>query len=120
MGYLTTITLRNDSMHVLKENPSEFVETLFNGINKANRTHKQESAGLKGHCNPIEIHPSRHADDETVYVHTGNTTINLNPYNRDMEELIKRNPKLALDFVKRAENILKMARKKIKEHEAGS
>lgn len=118
MGYLTTITIRNDSLHVLQKNPLEFAQAVFDGMIRANREHKEVSAGLKGECNPIEIHPSRHADDTTVYVHYGNCVFNLNPYNDDMKELIERNPDCAESFLNVAEQMVKLAKRKIKEKRA--
>lgn len=107
MGFLTTITIKNDRLHEFEANPLEFAKTIFEGIVEANRLHKQVS--LVG--NYIEIEPSRHADDETVYIHTGNTVFNLNSYNDDFKELAAWNPKLAKDFVKRAQRILTQSKK---------
>ena len=39
MGHLTTITLYNDAMGEFEKDPKRFAETLFNGINLANRNH---------------------------------------------------------------------------------
>ena len=113
MGFLTTITIKNDRLGEFEEKPLEFAKMVFDGINQANYEHKEVS--LCG--NYLNIQPSRHADDETVYVHTGNGVFNLNPYNNDFKELAQRNPKLALDFVQRAERILKEAKKRLDKKE---
>lgn len=115
MGFLTTVTLYNDALHVFKENPKEFAEALFDGIDLANRHHVSKSVSFKNHANYIDVQPSRHADDNTVYIHSGNSVFNLNPWNKDFEELINRDPDIALNFIKKAELIIKEAKNRQKQ-----
>lgn len=114
MGYLTTVTLYNDAMHEFRKNPTEFAEALFEGIDRANRQHREVSVGFNGYANYISVQPSFHATEHQVYLHSGNCVVNLNPYRQDMEELIKRNPELAEELVKRAQFLLTEAKKNIK------
>lgn len=109
MGYLTTIVIHNDALHSFKKDPANFAEAIFKGIDEANRDHKETDVGFQGYCNYITVHPSRHADDETVYVHTGNTVFQLNEYSEDFKTLAQRDVKLAKDFIRRAQRILTWA-----------
>lgn len=118
MGYLTTITIHNDALHAFKEDATLFGQALFTGINKANGDGKSVHVGFKGYCNYITVEPSRHADDETLYLHSGNTVFNLDAYGYDFEELLKRDVKTAKKFVKKAKTLIKQAEDKIKELDA--
>jgi hypothetical protein len=113
MGFLTTIIVHNDALHTFKKEPAEFAKAIFEGMDRANSEHKQVSVGLGSYCNYIHVEPSRHADDETVYLHYGNSVTNLNGYNQNFEDLIKLNPDLAQKFVNRAKGILKVAQERI-------
>lgn len=115
MGYLTTITIKNDALHEFKKYPEEFAKALFNGMNEANNEHKEISVPFSGYCNYIEIQPSRHADATTVYVHYGNTVFNLDAWGDDFLSLVNRDPKIAMEFVKAAESTIKECKKVIKE-----
>lgn len=112
MGYLTTITIHNDALHTFEEHPEEFAKALFDGIHKANSARIATDVGFKGYCNYITIEPSRHADDDTVFVHHGNTVLNLNPWNQDFKELLSR-PSVAEGFLKSAEITLQCAREQL-------
>lgn len=72
MGFLTTITIRNDALDIFQKYPKEFAEAIFKGINEANKSGKETDVGFKNYCNYIMVHPSRHADNETLYLHAGN------------------------------------------------
>lgn len=117
MGFLTTITIRNDAFGSFEEDPKLFGEKILEGIHLAESKHREVEVGFKGYCNYICVQPPRHADDTTVYLHSGNGVFNLNPYNQDMKHLIENNLDLAKDFVNRAEEMIKMAKQKIREAE---
>jgi len=106
MGYLTTIVIHNDALHSFKEDPKAFAEAIFKGIDEANMTREETPVGFKGYCNYISVHPSRHADDETLYLHSGNSVSEINTYSKEFEKLIARNRDLANELIKRAQNIL--------------
>lgn len=114
MGHLTTIIIHNDAFHEFKEHPEQFGKAIIDGVYKAKLEDKQVNVGFNGYANYISVEPSRHADDHTVYVHYGNTVFNLNPWNKDFEELVNQNIDTAEDFVKVAQCILNEAKKKIK------
>jgi hypothetical protein len=115
MGYLTTVIVNNDAFHTFKEHVEQFGNAIIEGVYKAQREGKQVDVPFYGYANYISVEPSRHADDHTVYVHYGNTVFNLNPYNNDFEEIVKRNSDLADNLVKIAQRIVNSAKDKIKE-----
>ncbi len=115
MGYLTTITIHNDAFHEFKEHPEQFGNAIIEGIHKAEYHHKEVDVGFNSYANYISVQPPRHADDHTLYIHYGNTVLNLNPWNADFKELVERSPDIAENFVNEAEWIVKEAKKKIKQ-----
>jgi hypothetical protein len=112
MGYLTTIVIHNDALHSFKKDPKTFGEAVFKAMEKANFEHKEASAPCQGYANYINAHPSRHADDETVYIHTG-TVFQLNEYSEDFKELAKRDVKLTKDLIRRSQRIITRAKKSL-------
>ena len=116
MGYLTTFTIHNDALGAFEKNPKGFAEALFKGMQQASMEHKAVSVPFDSYANYITVEPSRHADDHTIFVHRGNTVVNLNPWNEDFKELVARNPEVALDYIKTAELLIKEAKLKAKEN----
>jgi hypothetical protein len=96
MGYLTTITLYNDALHKFEEHPKEFAETIFKGIEQANRKRAETSVPFHCYGNYISIQPSRHADDRTVYFHHGNGVLNVGDCSPEFEHM---SPSEALDLI---------------------
>lgn len=106
MGYLTTITINNDALGEFKKYPDEFAEAIFNGINLANRHSEEQSIVFKQYGNYISIQPSRHADDECLYLHSGNCVTNIT--DRHFKKHLIDKTEWALSFFKRAKNLLKL------------
>jgi len=102
MGFLTTVTLHNDYQHEHRADLGAFAALLFRLLDETSM-HNLDAA-LAG----IKVHPSRHADDHTVYVHHGNTTISL--VSRDFDEMVRCAPNAAEDYVRVAERIIRQAR----------
>ena len=117
MGHLTTITIHNDALGTFEKNPKEFPEAIFEGMNLANRLGKQASVPFYGYCNYINVEPSRHADDSTVYLHNGNCVANLSSWSGDFRELAGRNPKYAKESLRVAQRIITESKKFLKEQE---
>lgn len=113
MGYLTTITIHNDALHCFEEYPKEFGEAIFKGIREAQREHREVSVPFSSYANYISVQPSRHADDETLYIHSGNCVTDLDPWSEDFMDLIERQLDLAKSLLKKAKDIIKMAEKSL-------
>lgn len=92
MGYLTTVTFRNDSWGNIRNNPKEVIDKIYDAMASDNT----QELGIGPDCNCIKVQKTRHASDFTVYAHAGNSVFEINPYSKDFKELMHRNT----DFVK--------------------
>jgi hypothetical protein len=111
MGYLTTITIYNDGCDQISKHPEEFAEKVSRAcLGVYTREESHGSFGLGYHGNLVTVQKPRHADDETIYVHSGNTLMEMNPYSEYTVEVMKRNPKWT-------KGLLKMMKARIKELE---
>ena len=88
MGFLTTVTIRNDGLDQIEKHPEEFMENLLNAI----RENKGEEIPCGNHCNVAIVQKSRHADDWALYVHAGNSVTHVGAWNEESERFNKVNP----------------------------
>ena len=88
MGFLTTITIRNDGLGDIEKHPEEFMENLLDAI----RANKEDEIPCGNHCNVAIVQKSRHADDWALYVHAGNTVTHVSAWNEASEKFAKVNP----------------------------
>jgi len=111
MGFLTTITIRNDSWHQIDNNKEKLWDTIKNANQKA---HRNNMASIGS---DIIVQPSYHADDHQLFVHFGNLVQNINPWTLEFDNLLQNNPNFLKDAVSIAEEMVKEAKRRIKEHE---
>ena len=114
MGNLTTIVIHNDAMGAFEKDPEGFGKAILKAVRDANHTHKRANAGFAGYANYITSFPSRHADDETLYFHTGNTVIELNEYSSNWTDLRTRLPDYAKELVTKAKKRINALSKLLK------
>ena len=108
MGYLTTVTFYNDGADLIKKNQEELAEKLHMACTGFfNQDRETASTGLGHHANLITIQKPRHADDKTVFVHAGNTVVNIGKYSSELEWLYNRNPAFFDELLKEAERSVK-------------
>lgn len=107
MGFLTTITLRNDKLHDMEANPEAFARDLFAAIDKANEHHMAYDLD-----NRFIVQPSRHADDHAIFVHKGNSVLDIT--GRRMDKVTKELPEVAKEYVDTAQSIVTWAKKRLK------
>ena len=77
MGFLTTITIYNDGCDQLKKHPKELAEELYLACNGKQIDDGRNWVGLGNHANLLTLQKPRHADDNTLYLHAGNTVIDV-------------------------------------------
>lgn len=79
MGNLTTFTIYNDGLHLLEDekNAIEFAKKI---VEHAKSHTVASDISLGSFANFCRAQETRHADDSTIYVHAGNTVIDVNPY----------------------------------------
>lgn len=114
MGFLTTITLHNDALHVFKAQPADFAKALFRGIDAAYDKNESVYVPFCNHANYITVQPSRHADDTALYLHYGNTVSVLNTYCSEFKRWLERCPDDVEKLVKVAQRELDEIKKKLK------
>jgi hypothetical protein len=111
MGYLTVVVIHNDAYDAFSKNPKLLGEKICEAIRKCD--HKPQDIPFENYGGYLQVLPSRHADDHTVYVNCGNGVTEVLPYSTGFRELIQRCP----DFAKKIVSILceygKMAKKDI-------
>lgn len=77
MGYLTTITFRNDSYSELKKHPEAVSKIISDAQDGIQKRQGRDYDSVGSHANPVIIQKPRHADDTTLYLHAGNTVIDV-------------------------------------------
>ncbi len=77
MGYLTTITFYNDAAHDLRNHPEEVSKLIYDAQSGVQKNRGRDYDPIGSHANPVIIQRPRHADDTTLYLHAGNTVIDL-------------------------------------------
>ena len=99
MGYLTTITIYNDSADELTKHPKELAEKLSNACSSVQINRGRNYDSLGNAANILTLQKPRHADDHTLYMHAGNTVIDvyeaksewaINQFIHEMEYHLKR------------------------------
>lgn len=111
MGYLTTLTIYNDGIDLIKEYPEEFASKVC----EASFSHEIKTLPLGGFCNLVKVQKTRHADSPTVYVHCGNTVCEMNPYSDETIEIMKRSPAFFEKLLKEMHRNYKVLSKQFKQ-----
>ncbi len=81
MGMLTPLLIRNDALHLMRENPKEFVENITDMISR----YEDGSVSCGNHGNAAEILHTQHADIPRLIMVAGNTMIEFNRPERSHE-----------------------------------
>lgn len=77
MGYLTTITFRNDSYSEFQNHPKKLVEEILKALSGIQITRGFDYFSIGSDANPVILQKPRHADDTTLYIHAGNTITDI-------------------------------------------
>lgn len=103
MGFLTTVTIYNDSADQLTKHPKELAEKLDQACSGIQINRGRDYDSLGNATNILTLQKPRHADDHTLYMHAGNTVIDvyncnsewaINQFITEMEYHLKRLKKL--------------------------
>lgn len=111
MGNLTTFTVYNDGIHLVKENAQDFANKVYNAAVFG----QVADIELGNFCNVIRVQKCRHADDHTLYVHMGNSVFEMNPYSQETKNLLERNPEFFDRVVKFLDREVKELKTMLKE-----
>ena len=85
MGYLTTITFYNDAIEEFKKNPEQTIQMIYHAQIGVQRNRGRDYDPIGSHANPVIIQRPRHADDHTLYLHAGNTVVDVQDAESDWE-----------------------------------
>ena len=110
MGYLSTFTFRHDDCEELRNNPKKFGEEMYYAITNPRTNYR--SNVFHGCVIPQK---ARHADDHTIYVHAGNTVVEMSYYSDTTKEIMKNSPKFFNEMLKEMEMNVKLLKKQFKE-----
>lgn len=97
MGYLTTFTVYNEGLPLIRKYPGRFVDRIQEAC--LNMGPYSKMIGLGGFSNLVEAKPARHADDCTIYIHMGNCLTEVSRYSQEFQSIIKNNPNFAKDLI---------------------
>lgn len=112
MGYLTTFTIYNDGVDLVREHAQDFANKIY-----------YAATGYDGNCdlaignfyNLVRVQKCRHADDHTTYVHMGNTVVEMNPHSQETKTMLKHHPEFFKKVVKFLEREVKDLKTMLKE-----
>jgi hypothetical protein len=114
MGYLTTLTIYNDGIHIIKDKAQDFADRVYDAAVTPSRATDIE---LGSFGNLIRVQKPRHADDHTVYVHMGNAVCEMNVYSDDTLKTMAQSPKFFKKMLAEMKKQVKMLSKQLKEYE---
>lgn len=83
MGFLTTITIYNDAADQILKNKKELAEAIDKACSGIQLSKGRDYNCLGNHANAIILQKPRHASDNTLFMHAGNTVIDV--YNAESE-----------------------------------
>ena len=126
MGYMTTITIRNDGFDSIKKNPEEFIKAIEEGMNGVNKMYLNEKGepdrksvndySVGYHSNPLCVALSHHANIPRLYiVHENMMNIigsNSNLSEKRTLELRKRELQIIKDIINQEEEEIKRLEQK--------
>ena len=112
MGYLTTLTIYNDGIHIIKDKAQDFADRVYDA---AVGSVRPTDLGLGHFGNLVKMQKPRHADDHTVYIHMGNTLCEMNAYSEDTLKTMSRSPEFFEKMLKEMERQCKMLKKQLNE-----
>jgi len=116
MGFLTTITIRNDALDEIKKHPEEFAKNVLNACsgNMRGNMSSDKEFGLGSHANMTICQEPKHADAHTTYVHMGNTVCEISAYSSYTEHLMKNHTEFFDDMLDHMEYTVKKLKEKRK------
>ncbi len=86
MGNLTTLTINNDTLNNLLDDPEGVVREIHNAA-CGSKTQTIHPSGVQ-----IKVQKTRDADDHTLYIHMGNSLFEMNASSNETAALMKKNP----------------------------
>lgn len=105
MGFNTIMMFRNDAYGDFEINPNETMENILKGMN--NVPSEKHHYGVGSHANPMVVMKPRHMDDTMIYVHCGNTLVEMSTHNKETEDLMDNHPEFFKEMLDHMEHQVK-------------
>jgi hypothetical protein len=86
MGHLTTFTVYNDSCDEIPKHAQEFADKIYEAC-QSNKFKRIRVGGAEVICQK-----TRHANDQIIYAHGGNTVIEINYFEQSTIDLMNTSP----------------------------
>lgn len=97
MGNLTTVTIYNDGIDQIPKHAQEFADALYRA---AQSTSDPQIIPVGNFANLVKVHPFRHADAHTTYVHMGNTVCEMNAWCKETKRIMRERPEFFARMLK--------------------
>lgn len=110
MGIISTFSIYHDHLSDINDNKIEFAEAIYNAC--ANPRTNYRSNVFFGTVIPQK---ARHSTDKTIYVHAGNTVVEMSIYSDTTKEIMKQSPRFFAEMLKEMEMNVKLLKKQYKE-----
>lgn len=85
MGFMTEVSILNDSWHELRKNPQQLVDAIAAGMDKRVASDHAARGEYIVHVNAVTVQPSHHADEPRLYIAWRNSFVSLDKYNIERE-----------------------------------
>ena len=115
MGFLTTLTIYNDGIHLLEPHAKEFAQEVFH---LAAALRGPADVPLGHFANAVRVQKSRHASNDTIYIHSGNCVTEFHP-NSEETRAAMAHPAFFEKRLKILEQAVRDLKRMYKEHKAG-
>lgn len=87
MGTITTFSIYNDGINLIKENAQEFADKLFD----ASQFYYNKDLSLGNFSNLVKVQRPRHSSDVAVYIHRGNCVTEVSSQDINLKRSFHRN-----------------------------
>ena len=77
MGYLTTITFRNDGYGDFKKHHEETIKGIIDAMDGIQKKNGDDCFSVGSFANPVVVQKPRHASETTLYLFAGNTMVDV-------------------------------------------
>ena len=117
MGFLTTFTIYNDGVDLVKKYPQEFAEAVYKAALDNDRP-GNEMLSVGYFSNLLTAQKPRHADDHTCYIHMGNTVCEMNSYSTITNEMLEMHPEYFEKMLRFMSEEVRKLKQKLKDRRA--
>jgi hypothetical protein len=97
MGFLTTLTISNDGLHTIVEDPKGFCDKLY-ALAAGGKSGYID--GSMGYSRFAAVQKPLHADMRTIYVQHGGAVYEMDTWSSQARKMLEENPKYFNEILK--------------------